>query len=372
MRRDECRPGRKAADWTHDTRAGQPAEASDLIDIDELITAYYDRVPDPSVPEQRVAFGTSGHRGSSLSASFNEVHILATTQAIVDYRNAQGIARAAVPRPRHARPVAAGRAQRDRGARRERRRRARRLARLVGADAGAQPRDPHVQQGPGRRRTRAAPTASSSPRATTRRATAASSTTRRTAAPPTPMPPAGSRTARTSSSPAGLEGVAAHAVQGPRRRRPRRLRLPRRVRARPREHHRRRRDPQRRRAHRRRPAGRGIRRVLGADRRGARPRPHGREPRRRPDLAVHDARLGREDPDGSVVALGDGVARRATRRVRHPHRQRRRRRPARHRHARRGAHEPEPLPRGRDRLPVLAPTRTGRRMPRSARPSSRR
>ena len=73
------------------SRAGQPAEASDLIDVDELINAYYDRVPDPSVPEQRVAFGTSGHRGSSLSSSFNEVHILATTQAIVDYRNAQGI-----------------------------------------------------------------------------------------------------------------------------------------------------------------------------------------------------------------------------------------------------------------------------------------
>jgi len=73
------------------TRAGQPAEASDLIDIDELIAAYYDTKPDPSIPEQRVAFGTSGHRGSSLSASFNETHILATTQAIVDYRRSQGI-----------------------------------------------------------------------------------------------------------------------------------------------------------------------------------------------------------------------------------------------------------------------------------------
>lgn len=73
------------------TRAGQPAEASDLIDIDELIAAYYDIAPDPAVPEQRVAFGTSGHRGSSLSASFNETHILATTQAIVDYRRSQGI-----------------------------------------------------------------------------------------------------------------------------------------------------------------------------------------------------------------------------------------------------------------------------------------
>ncbi|ODT12010.1 MAG: phosphoglucomutase, alpha-D-glucose phosphate-specific [Microbacterium sp. SCN 70-18] len=74
------------------SRAGQPAEPSDLIDIDELINAYYDIVPDPAVPSQRVAFGTSGHRGSSLSASFNEAHILATTQAIADYRQRQGIA----------------------------------------------------------------------------------------------------------------------------------------------------------------------------------------------------------------------------------------------------------------------------------------
>ncbi|MFC7925905.1 phosphoglucomutase (alpha-D-glucose-1,6-bisphosphate-dependent) [Microbacterium laevaniformans] len=73
------------------SRAGQPAEASDLVDIDELIAAYYDLKPDPTVTEQRVAFGTSGHRGSSLSTSFNEDHILATTQAIVDYRTAQGI-----------------------------------------------------------------------------------------------------------------------------------------------------------------------------------------------------------------------------------------------------------------------------------------
>ncbi|MGQ2914840.1 phosphoglucomutase (alpha-D-glucose-1,6-bisphosphate-dependent) [Microbacterium aurantiacum] len=74
------------------SRAGQPAEPSDLIDIDELINAYYDIAPDPAVPSQRVAFGTSGHRGSSLSASFNEAHILATTQAIADYRQRQGVA----------------------------------------------------------------------------------------------------------------------------------------------------------------------------------------------------------------------------------------------------------------------------------------
>lgn len=73
------------------SRAGLPAEEHDLIDVDELIAAYYDRRPDPSIAAQRVVFGTSGHRGSALSSSFNEDHILATTQAIVDYRRGQGI-----------------------------------------------------------------------------------------------------------------------------------------------------------------------------------------------------------------------------------------------------------------------------------------
>jgi len=84
-------PRRRAGQTGGMTRAGQPAEASDLIDVDALIGAYYDLKPDAGVPEQRVAFGTSGHRGSSLTTSFNEDHILATTQAIVDYRTAQGI-----------------------------------------------------------------------------------------------------------------------------------------------------------------------------------------------------------------------------------------------------------------------------------------
>ncbi|MCK7642106.1 phosphoglucomutase (alpha-D-glucose-1,6-bisphosphate-dependent) [Corynebacterium antarcticum] len=69
----------------HD-RAGQPALDSDLIDIAEVVTAYYTRIPDVEDPDQQVAFGTSGHRGSSLDTAFNENHILATTQAIVDYR----------------------------------------------------------------------------------------------------------------------------------------------------------------------------------------------------------------------------------------------------------------------------------------------
>ncbi|MCW1249701.1 phosphoglucomutase (alpha-D-glucose-1,6-bisphosphate-dependent) [Acaricomes phytoseiuli] len=72
-------------------RAGAPALPEDLVDLTELIGAYYDLSPDPAVPEQRVAFGTSGHRGSSLKISFNEAHIAATSQAIADYRRAQGI-----------------------------------------------------------------------------------------------------------------------------------------------------------------------------------------------------------------------------------------------------------------------------------------
>ena len=71
--------------------AGKPAPSSMLADIPGLVTAYYTGVPDPSVPGERVAFGTSGHRGSSLKNSFNEWHILAATQAICDYRKQQGI-----------------------------------------------------------------------------------------------------------------------------------------------------------------------------------------------------------------------------------------------------------------------------------------
>lgn len=72
-------------------RAGTVALPEDLIDVDVLVGAYYRNVPDVSEPTQRVAFGTSGHRGSSLKSSFNETHILAITQAICEYRAGQGI-----------------------------------------------------------------------------------------------------------------------------------------------------------------------------------------------------------------------------------------------------------------------------------------
>lgn len=73
-----------------DQRAGQPAQPGDLVDVARLVTAYYTEHPDPDVPEQRVAFGTSGHRGSSYALSFNEDHIVATSQAICEYRAEQG------------------------------------------------------------------------------------------------------------------------------------------------------------------------------------------------------------------------------------------------------------------------------------------
>ncbi|MDT5219919.1 MAG: phosphoglucomutase [Mycobacterium sp.] len=71
-------------------RAGQPAQSEDLVDLPHLVTAYYTIAPDPDDVAQQVVFGTSGHRGSALNGAFNEAHILAITQAIVEYRAAHG------------------------------------------------------------------------------------------------------------------------------------------------------------------------------------------------------------------------------------------------------------------------------------------
>src|SRR5512146_3411303 len=71
--------------------AGKPAPHELLVNIPRLVSAYYTQKPDPDVPEQQVAFGTSGHRGSSLRSSFNEDHILAICQAICEHRQAQAI-----------------------------------------------------------------------------------------------------------------------------------------------------------------------------------------------------------------------------------------------------------------------------------------
>ncbi|MEU1290760.1 phosphoglucomutase, partial [Kitasatospora sp. NPDC005856] len=72
-------------------RAGRVAQSGDLVDVARLVTAYYALSPDPQEPGQRVAFGTSGHRGSSLDGAFNEDHIAATTQAICEFRAGEGV-----------------------------------------------------------------------------------------------------------------------------------------------------------------------------------------------------------------------------------------------------------------------------------------
>src|SRR3954469_8047180 len=71
--------------------AGRVAEPSLLVDVPKLVAAYYTLRPDASIPEQRVSFGTSGHRGSPFTSSFNEWHVLAISQAICRYRSQQGI-----------------------------------------------------------------------------------------------------------------------------------------------------------------------------------------------------------------------------------------------------------------------------------------
>jgi phosphoglucomutase len=72
-------------------KAGQPADPSSLVNVPKLVSAYYVERPDPAIPAQRVAFGTSGHRGSAFDVAFNEWHILAITQAICVYRKGQNI-----------------------------------------------------------------------------------------------------------------------------------------------------------------------------------------------------------------------------------------------------------------------------------------
>ncbi len=71
--------------------AGKPADPSMLVNVPRLVTAYFAGKPDPAVPAQRVAFGTSGHRGSAFNNAFNEAHILAISQAVCDHRKNSGI-----------------------------------------------------------------------------------------------------------------------------------------------------------------------------------------------------------------------------------------------------------------------------------------
>ena len=267
---------------TNSPRAGQPALPTELVDVDALIAAYYDVKPDPSDPAQRVAFGTSGHRGSAFRAAFNEPHILATTEAICRYRTAQGYTGPLfIGRDTHALSepawrtalevlVANGVDVRVDAARR------------LHPDAGGVARDPRREP-----RTIGEPTASrtasSSRRRTTRPTTAASSTTRPTADPADTdvtrwIQDEANRILEATGSD-GLDGIA----RVPFERAPR-------DRRRPRLHGRLRRRPRQRRRHggdrvvgpadRRGPAGWRGGRLLGRDRGAVRARPD-RSPTRR-------------------------------------------------------------------------------------------
>ena len=329
-----------------DPRAGTPAQPSDLVDLDALTRRVLRPRARPRRPRR------SGWCSAPAATAGRPLDTRVQRGAHRRHHRRDrrvpprpGHRRPAVHRPRHARAVRARLALRARGARRGRRRGARRRARLVDADARRLARDPAAQRrrhvggrahaGPGpRRRHRRDPVAQPA------RATAASSTTRRTAAPRGPTRPAGSPTAPTRSSRPGWRSVPrVRARARARRRHHPQARLPVRRTSRPGQRHRRRRDPRGGRAHRRGPAGRRVRRVLGRDRRALRARPDRGEPDGRPALGVHDARLGRQDPDGLLVAVRDGVAGQPHGRrpgaVRHRDGQRRRLRPARHRHARR-------------------------------------
>ena len=186
-----------------DPRAGQPATAADLVDVAALVTAYYTGHPDVTEPAQQVAFGTSGHRGSSLDLAFNEDHIAATSQAICEYRAARRAspARCSSARDTHALSEPAWATALEVFAAND--------VTVLVDDRDRYTPTPAVSHAILRHnrdragRTSLAPTVSWSPRRTTRRATAASSTTRRTAAPPAATSPAGSRTGPTRSCAAG-------------------------------------------------------------------------------------------------------------------------------------------------------------------------
>ena len=283
--------------------AGQCAAAGDGL--------FHRQARSRRSPAQRVAFGTSGHRGSAFDNAFNEAHILAITQAICDHRKRPGHQRPAVHRHRHARAVRAGAGQRAGGARRQRRRDDDRRAGRLHADAGHLPRHPDLQprphDGPGRRHRHHA-------RRTIRPRTAASSTTRRTAGRPTPTSPAGSSStanALLERRPATACGASptTRARKSPHVHRARLCRRPTSPTSRNVV------DMEAIRASGVKigidPLGGAAVHYWAADHRALRHRRDRRQRGGRPDLPLHDRRLGRQDPHGLLVALCDGAADRA-------------------------------------------------------------
>ena len=335
-----------------DPRAGTLPEPSDLIDVDKLLDAYHDR-PDPA---NRVSFGTSGHRGTSLAGTFTEWHVAAISEAVCRYREQQGIdGPLFLGADTHALSapavetivevlIAHG------------------VDVCVDAHGGATPTPvishailEYNREGGRGRADGIVVTPSHNP----------------------PgdggfkyNPPHGGPADTDATGwiqdeankllDAELQGVLRVPVQ-PRAagRHPAQARLRARLRGRPGAGDRPRRDPRVRPAARRRPARRGERRLLGGDRRGARARPGDRQRPARSDVPLRAARLGRQDPDGLLVALRDGAADRDARPLRRRVRQRPGRRPPRHRHAGGRAAEPQPPPRGVHRLPLRRQSRLG-------------
>ena len=280
-----------------------------------------------------MSFGTSGHRGTSLKGTFTEAHVLAISEAIARHRKAEGITGPlfvardthALSEPAFHTAISVLQRARDRRARRRRRR--------LHADARAQPRDPDQPGSDGIVLT------------------------------PSHNPPedGGYKYNPPSGGPAGTDvtkRVEAEANELLGRRDRHRggadhaARLRERLRRRPPERDRHRRDPRGRRAHRRRPAGRRVGRLLPGDQGPARAQPRGRQRRGRPDLPLRPARPRRQDPHGLLLAVRDERSDRVPRPLRRRGGLRPRRRPPRDRHADLGPDEPEPLPRGGDRLPV--------------------
>ena len=287
-------------------RAGQPAQPSDLVDVAALVTAYYTR---RARPGERRRAGRLRHLGAPRLEPEDVVQRDAHPgdhPGDLRVPARAGLRRAAVHRPRHPRPVRAGLGHGARGARRQRRHRARRLGRPLHPDARRVARHPHRQPRQDHRRRRDA-----GPHRSRRRhrghPVAQPAQRRRVQVQPAARRPGrlrrhqGHRRPGQRADPRWAGRRQAGAVRaGPRR--GIRLRLPRHLRRRPAQRARHRGDPRVRAADRRRPARRGVGRLLGRHRRAARARPHRRQPARRRHLAVHDARLGRQDPDGLLVA----------------------------------------------------------------------
>ena len=284
-------------------RAGQPAQPEDLIDVAQVVTAYYTVEPDPDNVDQQVAFGTSGHRGSSLDAAFNEAHILATTQAIAEYRKAQGTsgplfigrdthalsepawvsalevlaandvvamidsADRYTPTPAVSHAILSFNRGRDGD-----------LADgIVVTPSHNPPRDGGFKYNP----PNGGPADTDATGVIAKRANEILRDGLK-AVKRVPLAQALQTAQRHDYMDAYIDDlpnvVDVHAIQ-------------------------REKDP-----HRRRPAGRGQRRLLGCDRRTAQPRADGGQPAGRRHVAIHDARHRRQDPDGLQLAQRDGVA----------------------------------------------------------------